>query len=107
MTSMDGDLWTAVWTSRLIEVRLKKQSNPARAVGLDSRLGATAFGSDLAKCQEVAGQIEAGSVWINSGPRPGAFVHFGGVKDSGIGTEFGTNGILAYANIKAIHTYKP
>jgi acyl-CoA reductase-like NAD-dependent aldehyde dehydrogenase len=32
--------------------------------------------------------------------------HFGGVKESGLGTEFGTNGILAYANIKAIHTYK-
>ena len=69
-------------------------------------LGATVFGTDLAKCQEVADQIESGSVWINSGPRPAPQAHFGGVKESGIGTEFGTNGILAYANIKAIHTYK-
>lgn len=94
-------------TLRLIEVRLKKLSNPARAVGLDSRLGAPVFGSDLAKCQEMADQVETGSVFINSGPRPGAFAHFGGVKESRIGTECGTNGILAYANIKAIHTYKP
>ena len=63
-------------------------------------------GSYLVKCTEVAEQIEAGSVWINSGPRPAAQGHFGGVKESGVGTEFGTNSILAYANIKAIHTYK-
>ena len=77
-----------------------------RANNTTMSLGATVFGSDLAKCTEVAKQIEAGSVWINSGPRPAAQGHFGGVKESGIGTEFGTNGILAYANIKAIHTYK-
>ncbi len=78
----------------------------ARANDTTMGLGATVFGSDVAKAQEVAEQIESGSVWVNSGPRPAAQGMFGGVKESGIGTEFGTNGILAYANIKAIHTYK-
>lgn len=78
----------------------------ARANGTRTGLGATVFGTDLAKAKEVAEQIESGSVWINSYPQAAPQAHFGGVKESGIGTEFGTNGILAYANIKAIHTYK-
>ena len=78
----------------------------ARANDSNTGLGATVFGSDVAKCQEVADQIESGTVWINSGPQPVPQAMFGGLKESGIGTELGTNGILAFANIKATITFK-
>jgi len=78
----------------------------ARANNTKAGLGATVFGTDLAKCTEVANEIESGSVWINNFPQPDPRGQFGGFKESGIGTEFGKLGILAYANIKSTHTFK-
>ncbi|KPI38769.1 putative aldehyde dehydrogenase DhaS [Cyphellophora attinorum] len=69
-------------------------------------LGATVWGSDPKTLQSVADRIETGTVWINSFPSPAASGQFGGVKESGLGTELGTLGILAYANVKCIHTFK-
>ncbi|KIY02424.1 uncharacterized protein Z520_02563 [Fonsecaea multimorphosa CBS 102226] len=77
-----------------------------RANNSKAGLGATVFGKDPQKLQEVADKLEAGSVWVNSFPAAGPQAQFGGVKESGIGTEFGTLGILAYANVKAITTFK-
>lgn len=77
-----------------------------RANNVKVGLGATVFGKDPKKLQEVADKLEAGSVWINSFPAAGPEAQFGGVKESGIGTEFGTMGILAYANVKAITFFK-
>ena len=77
-----------------------------RANNTKAGLGATVFGSDLAQCQKVADRIESGMVWINSYPQPSPNAQFGGFKESGIGTEFGTLGVLAYANVKAVHVYK-
>jgi acyl-CoA reductase-like NAD-dependent aldehyde dehydrogenase len=82
-----------------IEDAIKRANNSK--VGL----GATVFGTDPQKLQEVADKLEAGSVWVNSFPAAGPQAQFGGVKESGIGTEFGTLGILAYANVKAITTF--
>ncbi|OAP57837.1 hypothetical protein AYL99_08575 [Fonsecaea erecta] len=73
-----------------------------RANDSKAGLGATVFGTDDKLLQEVADRLECGSVWINSSPGVTPEVQFGGMKESGIGTEFGTLGILAYANIKAI-----
>lgn len=78
----------------------------ARANDTTMGLGASVFSSDVDKAREVADQIESGMVFINSGARPSAKGAFGGVKESGIGSEFGSNGIFAFANIKAIHTFK-
>jgi acyl-CoA reductase-like NAD-dependent aldehyde dehydrogenase len=78
----------------------------ARANNSTMGLGATVFGTDLVKAAEVADQIESGSVWINNFPQPDPRGQFGGFKESGIGTEFGKLGILAYANIKSTHTFK-
>lgn len=77
-----------------------------RANASNAGLGATVFGTDPTKLQYVADKLEAGSVWVNSGPTPAPQAQFGGFKESGIGTEFGTLGILAYANVKAIHFAK-
>ena len=78
----------------------------ARANNSRAGLGATIFGTDPDKLQQVANRLESGSVWINSYPQPSPEAQFGGVKESGIGTEWGTLGVLAYANVKAVHTFK-
>jgi len=77
-----------------------------RANSSKQGLGACIFGTDLAKCEEIARRIESGTVWINSGPVPAPQACFGGFKESGLGTEFGTEGIKTYANIQAIHLAK-
>lgn len=69
-------------------------------------LGATVFGTDSKLLQDVAGRIESGTVWINSYPQPSVQGQFGGVKESGIGTELGTLGILAFANVKCEQYFK-
>ena len=70
-------------------------------------LGATVFGNDPDQAYRIARRLQCGQVWINSFPKPAPQAHFGGHKQSGIGTENGTAGLLAYANIKSIYIYKP
>lgn len=77
-----------------------------RANDSKAGLGATIFGTDPKLLQEVADKLESGTIWVNSFASPGPQAQFGGVKESGIGTEFGTLGILAYANVKSISTFK-
>jgi acyl-CoA reductase-like NAD-dependent aldehyde dehydrogenase len=73
-----------------------------RANSTTAGLGATVFGTNNKLLQEVAERLDSGNVWINSSPTVTPEAQFGGVKESGIGTEFGSLGILAYANIKTI-----
>jgi aldehyde dehydrogenase (NAD+) len=51
----------------------------------------------------VAGQIEAGTVGINSAFNTSPQTPFGGYKQSGIGRESGPEGIKAYVQPKTIH----
>jgi acyl-CoA reductase-like NAD-dependent aldehyde dehydrogenase len=69
-------------------------------------LGATVFGTDQKLLQDVADALEVGNVWINHYGTISPEAPFGGVKESGMGTEFGTLGILAYANVKAVTYFK-
>lgn len=66
-------------------------------------LGAALFTRNLVRAHEVAREIEAGMVWINSSNDSDYRVPFGGVKQSGIGRELGEAGLHAYCNIKSIH----
>jgi len=66
-------------------------------------LGAALFTTNLTKAHEVAREIEAGMVWINSSNDSDYRIPFGGVKQSGIGRELGEAGMNAYCNIKSIH----
>jgi aldehyde dehydrogenase (NAD(P)+) len=66
-------------------------------------LGAALFTRNLTKAHEVAREIEAGMVWINSSNDADYRIPFGGVKQSGIGRELGEAGLNAYCNVKSIH----
>ena len=69
----------------------------------DYGLGAAVFTSDITKAHEMAREIEAGMVWINSSNDSDCHVPFGGVKLSGVGRELGEYGLTMYTQAKAIH----
>jgi acyl-CoA reductase-like NAD-dependent aldehyde dehydrogenase len=78
----------------------------ARANNTKAGLAATVWGKNLKRCEKIALQMEAGSVFINSFAQPTPWAPFGGMKESGMGSEWGRSGILAYMNQKVIHQFK-
>ena len=73
-----------------------------RANDTEWGLGAIVWGSDLAKAERIARQLESGTVWINSLQVNTPEVPFGGAKSSGIGAEFGREGLVSYTQLQAI-----
>lgn len=65
----------------------------AMANGLDVGLGASVWSADPAAARAVAARLEAGTVWINSHGGVHPMIPFGGIKGSGYGLEFGTEGL--------------
>ncbi|KAH7559079.1 aldehyde dehydrogenase domain-containing protein [Bipolaris maydis] len=78
----------------------------ARANDTNTGLGACVWGKDVEKASKIARRLEAGSVFVNSFEKPTPQALFGGHKESGIGGEWGTTGLLAYCNPHVIHVYK-
>jgi len=57
----------------------------------------------MARALRVAGQIEAGTVGINSAFNTSVQTPFGGWKQSGYGRESGAEGLKNYVQAKTIH----
>jgi acyl-CoA reductase-like NAD-dependent aldehyde dehydrogenase len=74
-----------------------------RANGTDFGLDASVWGSDRATAEAVADKLEAGTVWINKHAEIAPHIPMGGIKSSGIGVEFGEEGLAAYTTIKTIN----
>lgn len=70
----------------------------------DYGLGGTVWSSDPSRAMAVAGAVESGTVGIN-GYIPDPAAPFGGVKASGIGREFGPEGLAAYQQLKSIYQF--
>ena len=77
-----------------------------RANNTNTGLGACVWGKDVARAENIARQLQAGSVFVNSFEKLTPKVFFGGHKESGIGGEAGNLGILAYCNAQCVHTFK-
>lgn len=75
----------------------------ARANALDFGLDASVWGSDKEETARVAAQLEAGTVLINKHGEIAPHIPFGGIKCSGLGVEFGEEGLAAYTSIKIIN----
>ncbi|SFN03241.1 aldehyde dehydrogenase family protein [Variovorax sp. OV329] len=75
----------------------------AIAIANDSVYGLQAyvFSSQPERAQRVAAQLEAGTVLINR-VQPELLAPFGGVKQSGIGREFGVAGLESFLEAKAV-----
>ena len=65
-------------------------------------LGASVWGRDPAQLRSVAGRLEAGIVWINQHAIPNPFVPTSPYKESGLGVEFGQEGLEEFCNIQVI-----
>ncbi|MBG6120438.1 MULTISPECIES: aldehyde dehydrogenase family protein [unclassified Sphingobium] len=75
----------------------------ALANASENGLGGSAWSSDPERAKQVAGRLEAGSVWINNHGAIKPHAPFGGIKSSGIGVEFGKEGLAEYTSIQVIH----
>ncbi len=75
----------------------------ARANGTQFGLDASVWGDDREKTAEVANRLEAGTVYENKHAEIAPNIPFGGIKCSGIGVEFGEEGLAAYTSIKIIN----
>ena len=65
-------------------------------------LGASIWSENFAKENNIAKDIEAGMVFINSMVISDPRIPFGGVKNSGIGRELSNYGIKEFVNIKSV-----
>lgn len=77
-----------------------------RANALRTGLGASVWSKDLKKAEGMARRLEAGSVWVNSHFDVDPKVPFGGHKESGIGMEWGIEGLKHYTNSRSLWVWK-
>jgi len=66
-------------------------------------LSAGVWSTDNQRALEVAGQLEAGTVWINDWHMVNAAYPFGGYKQSGLGRELGPHALDEYTEEKFVH----
>jgi acyl-CoA reductase-like NAD-dependent aldehyde dehydrogenase len=82
--------------------------NDAEAVAIandsDYGLGGSVWSSDPERATTVANAVQTGTIGIN-GYLPDPQGPFGGVKASGIGKEFGPEGLAAYQTLKSVYRF--
>lgn len=78
----------------------------SRANGLEVGLGGSVWSSDVNRASDVAARLECGTAWVNSHGGIAPHVPFGGVKCSGIGVEFGEEGLQEYTTIQVVNVNK-
>ena len=78
----------------------------ARANDTRMGLGASVWSNDIDQASRMAGQLEAGSVWVNDHFALRAHIPYGGHKESGVGLELGMGGLLAFCNTQIVYLKK-
>jgi len=69
-------------------------------------LAGSVWSTDVDRADRLAQRMDTGTVWINSRPRPNPMGHLAGRKESGLGGEWGTEGLLSYCNTQTVHLYR-
>jgi aldehyde dehydrogenase (NAD+) len=77
----------------------------AVAIANDSEFGlaGAVWSRDIQRARKVANQVRTGTMWINDVAVLSDFAPFGGYKSSGLGREFGEEGLKAYTNTKVVY----
>jgi acyl-CoA reductase-like NAD-dependent aldehyde dehydrogenase len=65
-------------------------------------LGGSVWSADIGKARSVAALLECGSVWVNKHGAIQPNAPFGGVKQSGVGVEFGVEGLKEFTTIQTL-----
>lgn len=68
----------------------------------DLGLAASLWTNDLSQAMHLIPRIEAGTVWVNTHVTLDPNLPFGGVKQSGIGREFGREAIESFTELKSV-----
>ncbi len=76
----------------------------AEANRLAYGLAGYAFTRSLRNADLLARRVEVGMLWINTPAAPSAEMPFGGIKDSGYGSEGGPEAMDAYLNVRSVAT---
>ncbi|KAJ5199160.1 Aldehyde/histidinol dehydrogenase [Penicillium cf. griseofulvum] len=91
-------------------IPLTKWSNEydviSRTNQTDTGLGACIWAEDIGTAERIARKLEVGTVWINSAEVPNPHGYCSGWKSSGIGGEWGNQGLLSYSQTQTIQIYK-
>ena len=74
----------------------------AEANRLSYGLAGYAYTRSLKHAHQLSQRVEVGMLWVNQPALPSAEMPFGGVKDSGYGTEGGPEALDAYLNTRAV-----
>ena len=74
----------------------------AEANRLPFGLAGYAFTRSIKNAHQLMNSVEVGMLWINQPATPSAELPFGGVKDSGYGSEGGPEALESYLNTKAV-----
>ncbi len=74
----------------------------AEANRLPYGLAGYAFTSSLKNADLLARRVEVGMLWVNMPAMPSAEMPFGGLKDSGYGSEGGPEAMEAYLNARSV-----
>jgi acyl-CoA reductase-like NAD-dependent aldehyde dehydrogenase len=77
-----------------------------RANNTSMGLGASVWSNDPVKASEIGKRLEAGNVWVNTHFDLSPLAPFGGHKESGIGTEWGSNGLKGFCNVQTLFLNK-
>lgn len=73
-----------------------------RANRSENGLGGSVWSNDIGAAVAAAKRLECGSVWINEHGAVQPDAPFGGIKQSGVGVEFGTHGLAEYTSIQTV-----
>ncbi|WP_298440481.1 aldehyde dehydrogenase family protein [Gordonia sp. (in: high G+C Gram-positive bacteria)] len=74
-----------------------------RANNSEYGLGASVWATDIEQATEVAGRLDSGTTWINHHFQLTPDVPFGGVKQSGLGAEFGRTGVEEFTDVHVVN----
>jgi aldehyde dehydrogenase (NAD+) len=82
-----------------------ESDNEAVALANDSTygLGGGVWSKDIPRAKSIARRLRAGTVWINEWHLISEKAPFGGYKESGIGREFGIEGLKEFMETKHLH----
>ena len=78
-----------------------------RANSSPNGLGGSIWSNDIEKATDLACRLECGTAWVNEHGAIQPNAPFGGVKQSGVGVEFGRYGLEEYTSIQTLKVMKP
>jgi aldehyde dehydrogenase (NAD+) len=67
-------------------------------------LAGAVWSHDISRAQKLARRIKTGTLWINDYSVLSDYAPFGGYKQSGLGKEFGYEGLAAFTQSKVLYT---